>query len=405
MVMASSSGFAAGMAHKNAQPATVARPLDLPARSGPADYALLKRRVRDAGLLEKQPAYYARVIALNAALVAGCCVILVVLRNPWIQAADAIALGLVCGQLGFQLHDAGHHQMFERRWKNVLVGFLTADALLGVSYGWWVGKHNRHHANPNHVDLDPDVNSPAIVYSTEQALARRGPLRLIARYQAFLFFGLICLLAWSMHVSSAAFLAASISQRSKLRWLEVGTLLTHGLLYVGLLILLLGPWSALLVIVLQKAAVGFYLATVFAPNHKGMLEVDGTSELGFLRSQVLTSRNIRGRRLTDFWYGALNYQVEHHLFPSMARNNVRRAHGIVRNYCAEIGVPYHETSLLGSYRELLGFLHEVGAPLRGQAAVSAHRKGVGRGRTIAARRRGNWYSSGPATSTMPADRR
>ena len=332
-------------------------------RAGPSDYAVLKRRVREAGLLEKQPAYYVRMIILNTTLLAACWAILVVFHNPWIQAADAIVLGLVSGQLGFQLHDAGHHQMFERRWKNLLVGFLTADALLGMSYGWWVDKHNRHHANPNHVDLDPDIHSPAMVYSTGQALRRRGLLRLIAAYQAFLFFPLICLLGWSMHAAGAAFL---VRRPSRFRRAEAATLIAHALLYVGILTWLVGPWSALLVILLHKAAGGFYLATVFAPNHKGMLEVDQDSGLDFLRAQVLTSRNIRAHRVTDFWYGSLNYQVEHHLFPAMGRNNLPRAHRIVRDYCAEMGVPYHETSLLRSYRELLGFLHEVGAPLRDQ---------------------------------------
>jgi fatty acid desaturase len=135
-------------------------------------------------------------------------------------------------------------------------------------------------------------------------------------------------------------------------------------LYVGLLWHFLGPGPALMVIALQKAVGGIYMATVFAPNHKGMPQVDASSELDFLRGQVLTSRNIRPHRLTDFWYGALNYQVEHHLFPTMARNQVPAAHRVVREYCAEIGVPYHQTSVAQSYRELLGFLHQVGAPLR-----------------------------------------
>jgi fatty acid desaturase len=337
-----------------------------PAPGLPPAYAALKHRVRNAGLLDKQPGYYCRVIAVNLALLAGCCAVLALSRNPWIQAAAAVALGLVSGQLGFQMHDAGHHQMFERRWKNTLVGFLTADVVLGISYGWWVEKHNRHHANPNHVDDDPDINNLAIAYSTEQAVGRRGPFRLIARYQAFLFFPLICLLAWSMHVSSASFLARRPSRH---RWLEIGTLIAHALVYIGLLAYSLGPWSALLIVVLQKAAAGFYLATVFAPNHKGMLQVDDDSGLDFLRAQVLTSRNIRAHLLTDFWYGSLNYQVEHHLFPTMPRNNISRAHGIVRDYCAEIGVPYHETSLAGSFRELLTFLHEVGGPLRMRASA------------------------------------
>ena len=69
---------------------------------------------------------------------------------------------------------------------------ITGDALLGMSYGWWVMKHNRHHASPNNLDVDPDVNNLAIAYSRDQALERRGPMRWLAAYQAFLFFSRCC---------------------------------------------------------------------------------------------------------------------------------------------------------------------------------------------------------------------
>jgi fatty acid desaturase len=326
-----------------------------------SDYAVLKGRIREAGLLEKQPWFYTRSICAKLALLAGCIAVFVLFRNPWVQAANAAALAIISGQLGFQLHDAGHRQMFARGWKNVLVGLLTGDLLLGMSSGWWVSKHNRHHANPNHVDMDPDINAPAIAYSCEQALQRRGVTRIIARHQAYLFLPLILLLAWSMHVSSMRFL---LQQGSRRRWAEFTILAVHALLYLGLLVLLLGPWSALMVIVIHKCLGGAYLALVFAPNHKGMLQVDDTSDLDFLRKQVLTSRNVRAHPLTDVLYGALNYQIEHHLFPTMPRNRVRESHLIVRRFCQDRGIPYHEVSMFQSYRELLGFLHEVGAPLR-----------------------------------------
>ncbi len=92
--------------------------------------------------------------------------------------------------------------------------------------------------------------------------------------------------------------------------------------------------------------------------------MDDSTELDFLRKEVLTSRNVRSHPLTDLSYGALNYQIEHHLFPTMARNRVREAHVIVRGFCEERRIPYHEVSMFQSYRELLGFLHEVGALLR-----------------------------------------
>ena len=332
-------------------------------QSGPqaAEYAALKRMIKEAGLLQKQPRFYVSLIVVNTFLLAACLALFFVLRNSWLAGLNAVALAVISGQLGFQLHDAGHQQMFSSRWKNTVIGFITADLLLGVSHGWWVHKHNRHHANPNHVQNDPDINNPAIAYTEEQALRRRGPLRLLARYQAFLFFPLLGLLAWSMHVAGVAFL---IRHRSRHRRLEALTLLAHVALYVGVLVIALGPWMALLVVAVHKAIGGFYMASVFAPNHKGMLQTDDETDIDFLRAQVLTSRNIRGGWWTDKLFGSLNYQIEHHLFPSMPRNKVRRASPIVRAFCERAGVRYHETSLIGSYGELLGALHSVGAPLR-----------------------------------------
>ena len=329
------------------------------------DYAVLKRRIQAAGLLRKQPSYYALVIATNSALLLVCVALMVLVHNPWLRVLDAVFLGVISGQLGFQLHDAGHRQMFNHGWMNVLVGLVTADGLLGMSYGWWVSKHNLHHANPNDVDDDPDISGGALIYTPEQALERRGPLRTLTAYQAFFFFPMLFLLGFSAHVTSIMYL---VRKGGRYRSIEIGLLVAHASIYVAALVLLLGPWLALVVIVVHKFTGGFYLASVFAPNHKGMPQTSEHMRLDFLRAQVLTARNVRAGLGTDLLYGSLNFQIEHHLFPAMPRRNLRRAQRIVRNYCAEIGVPYYETSILQSYREILGFLHEIGRPLRAAPA-------------------------------------
>jgi fatty acid desaturase len=61
---------------------------------------------------------------------------------------------------------------------------------------------------------------------------------------------------------------------------------------------------------------------------------------GFSREQVLTARNMNGNWFIHLVYGGLNYQIEHHLFPSMPRNNLRHARPIVRTYCQGQGVAY-----------------------------------------------------------------
>jgi fatty acid desaturase len=87
-------------------------------------------------------------------------------------------------------------------------------------------------------------------------------------------------------------------------------------------------------------------------------------QLDFLRRQVLTSRNVRGGWLVDWVLGGLNYQIEHHLFPSMARPHLRRARPLIRAYCAAEGVPYTQTSLWQAYGSVINYLNTVG--LRGR---------------------------------------
>ncbi len=335
----------------------------LPDLKNERDYAVLKRRIQDAGLLVKRPAYYALSITTNLALWTLCLVLVFTVGTIWGQALAAVGLAMMSVQLGFQLHDSGHRQMFNSAGKNAFVGLVTADLLLGVSYGWWVSKHNRHHGNPNDVDLDPDIKVGAIAYNDEQAQARRGAGRLAAMYQAYLFFPLTTFLAWSMHVAGFTYL---IKEQSRYRALEVVLLVVHAIAYLGAMVYLLGPWSALMVVLIQKAVGGAYMAAVFAPNHKGMPQTDAGSRMDFVRTQVLTARNVRGHPLTDLWYGSLNYQIEHHLFPGMPRLNMRRAQPIIAEFCKERGIAYHETSFLDSYRELLSFLNEIGAPLRAE---------------------------------------
>src|SRR5690606_19409687 len=97
---------------------------------------------------------------------------------------------------------------------------------------------------------------------------------------------------------------------------------------------------------LQSAVLGICLGASFAPNHKGMPIVPPDARIDFLRRQVLMSRNVRGSRLVDAAMGGLNYQIEHHLFPSAPRPNLKRLRPLVRAHCARHDVPYTEVGLV-----------------------------------------------------------
>jgi fatty acid desaturase len=135
--------------------------------------------------------------------------------------------------------------------------------------------------------------------------------------------------------------------------------------------LVLPPVKAVVFIAVQQALFGLYLGMSFAPNHKGMPILDAGDQTDFLRRQVLTSRNVRGGWLTDAALGGLNYQIEHHLFPSMPRPNLRHAQGMVREFCHQHGLPYSQASLAGSFAQALHHLHSVGRAPRPAPAASA----------------------------------
>jgi hypothetical protein len=110
--------------------------------------------------------------------------------------------------------------------------------------------------------------------------------------------------------------------------------------------------------------VGVHLTSVFAPNHKGMPLVVGKRP-SFLVQQVVTSRNVHGPgaiggAVADFMYGGLNYQIEHHLFPNMPRLRLRASEPLVRDFCAEIGLPHVERGVIASLRDVIRALNSAG---------------------------------------------
>jgi fatty acid desaturase len=301
-------------------------------------------------------------IFLTLTLLAVSLTLLLILQNTWLQLLNAAYLAFVFVQISLLAHDFGHRQFsFRAPWMNDWATLILGNLLLGVSRQWWIDKHNEHHGHPNQLDVDPDVDIPLLAFEEEQALDKRGVARFVVKYQAALIFPLSLLQALSMNRSSIQFL---FEKRAKSTLVEALLMGAHFVLYFGLIFAALEPLQALLFIAVHRGLFGMFMVSIFAPNHKAMPVLERESQLDFLHRQVLTSRNVIAHPITDFWYGGLNYQIEHHLFPRLPRNKLREAQQIIRDFCGDHSIAYHETSVLQSYREILQHLHEVGAPLR-----------------------------------------
>ena len=325
-------------------------------------YTALSRSVTESGLLRRRYAYYWTRLAVAPLALAALLVAFVLIGETWWQLVTAVVMAVVLTQIAFLGHDAAHRQIFRSgRW-NDWTTLVIGNLMVGMSYGWWQHKHTRHHANPNKIDADPDIDLPVISFTPEQAArrraTRRGPLAWVMAHQGLFFFPILLLEGLSLHASSVR----RVLSREPLRRRPVEiAFLAVRLVGVPLLVfLVLSPGIAFAFLGVQLGLFGVYMGMAFAPNHKGMPIVPADVKVDFLRRQVLMSRNIRGGRLIDTAMGGLNYQIEHHLFPSMPRPHLRQASGMIAAFCRDHDVSYTETGLWQSYGIVVRYINRVG---------------------------------------------
>lgn len=329
----------------------------------PVAHAFLKLStiVQEGGLLGRTPWFYTFLGAGIAAGFGGAITGFLLLGHSWLQLLIAGALGVLFAQVGFLAHEAGHRAVFGTKAANDRCASILG-AVVGMSYSWWDDKHTRHHGNPNRVGKDPDIAVDTISFLDEDAARARGIRRWITQRQGWLFFPLLTFEGVNLHYHSFRYLTGR--GPVKARWAELGMLVARfAIVYVPVFLLLpLGVAGAFLGV--QLAVFGVYLGATFAVNHKGMPLIDSSARIDFFTKQVRTSRNVRGGWWMCYLMGGLNYQIEHHLFPGMARPHLAKTREIVRQFCRERDVPYTETSLWRSYGIVTAYLNRVGLAAR-----------------------------------------
>jgi fatty acid desaturase len=197
----------------------------------------------------------------------------------------------------------------------------------------------------------------ALVYTPDQVVGRGRVGRLWAAGQVVLLVPLLFLEALNLHLASAVSLAG---RRDRAVIVESLLLVAHAGLFFVMPFVLLSPLRAVVFIAITQSLFGFYLGVSFLTNHVGMPTVNGDDDLGFLRRQVITSRNLSGTRFTGFLFGGLDTQIEHHLFPTMPRANLRRARKLVRPFCDDRRIAYAEQSPWRAYGDVLRHLRAAG---------------------------------------------
>jgi len=330
----------------------------LPSESPASTFTDLARIIKDAGLMRRRYGYYwTKLISVPLAYAAAIA-LFIWIGDTWWQMFSAVGFAVLFTQTAFLGHDAAHRQIFRSgKWNDWIS--LILGGFVGMSYGWWQHKHTRHHANPNQIGVDPDIDLPVVAFTPEQATRERAAFfRWLIGHQGYFFFPILLLEGISLHASSVH----RVFARDPLphRTVEIAFLAVRIIGFLALAFLVLSPDKAAVFLAIQLGLFGVYMGMAFAPNHKGMPLVPKGMKLDFLKRQVLMSRDIRGNRAIDVAMGGLNYQIEHHLFPSMPRPHLRRAAPIIHAYCDAHDVPYTQTTLLRSYAIVFHYINRVG---------------------------------------------
>lgn len=321
-------------------------------------FSALLGDVKQAGLLRRSRLFYISVFGTLLVALGGAITGFLLLGDSWFQLLIAAALGVIFTQFAFLGHEASHRQVFESGKANDRAGRALVSGFVGMSYSWWMTKHTRHHANPNTVGKDPDIEVDTIAFLEQDAADARGLRAFVTRHQGALFFPLLAFEGINLHVKSIG----HIFGKGKVdgRALEIVLILARIAIVVAAVFLVLPVGMAFAFLGVQLAVFGIYLGASFAPNHIGMEIIPAGTKMDFLSKQVRTSRNVRGGFVMTLLMGGLNHQVEHHLFPSMARPQLAKARRMVREVCAREGIPYTETSLSRAFGIVYEYMNRVG---------------------------------------------
>lgn len=326
------------------------------------DYSELLATVQQLGLLRRRHGYYAVKTLVLASALGALIVGAALLGSHWAQLGIAAGLAVVLTQIIFLSHDAAHRQMFTSHRANEIAALIMGTGIAGVSLAWWNAKHTRHHAAPNQIDKDTDI-APSIVHFYPAVQPPRSRLgRLMHEHQGWWFFPLLVVEMLNLHVQSVQALLTRKDLKRRRTEIVVMSIRLTG--YPVFLFWLLPFGMAAAFLAVQLAVTGLYLGASFAASHIGMPVLPAEARIDFLRRQVLMSRNISGGRVASVMMGGLNYQIEHHLFPSMPRPSLRRVRPVVRAYCREHGVSYQQVTILRAWTIVAAHLNRVGRAAR-----------------------------------------
>lgn len=271
------------------------------------------------------------------------------------------------------MHDAIHGAYSNNQTVNKLVGYTMN--LIGANASVWRVQHNvLHHTYTNVDPGDDDINAPFFLRFSP--FAKHYWIHRFQYLYIWLFYGLSTV-SWitakdftrAARYKKMGFFNKPHEYKKKIISIISWKALYYSYALVLPLIMLPQPfWLIILAFLSMHFITGFSISIIFQTAHvMPTTEFEKPDEQGIISNdwavhQLVTTSNYAPRSKVFSWLiGGLNYQVEHHLFPTICHVHYKNISKIVARTAKEFDLPYLVNStFMGALRSHIIMLRKLG---------------------------------------------
>ncbi|XP_035251599.1 acyl-CoA (8-3)-desaturase-like [Anguilla anguilla] len=329
-------------------------------RSLVEDFRRLREVVEGLGLLGPRPLFFAGMLLHILALDVAAWLILWLWGPSWVPfIVTAILLGTVQAQAGWLQHDFGHLSVFgTSRWNHLAHRFVIGH-LKGAPASWWNHLHFQHHAKPNCYRKDPDVNLHPLLFtlgatlSFELGTQKKKYMPYQHQHKYFFLLGPPALIP----VYFQWYIFYFVTKRRQ--WQDLAWMMSFYIRFTLCYLPLLGLPSFIALFFLVRVLESHWFVWVTQMNHIPM-HIDRDQNKDWVTMQLEATCNVEQSLFNDWFTGHLNFQIEHHLFPTMPRHNYHAVAPLVRSFCKKHGLSYQNKSLYTAFADIVRSLKSSG---------------------------------------------
>ncbi len=310
--------------------------------------ALLKREIRDQGFYEIPSGRALSELAFHFVIALAGIAVCVASESLLVK-AGALLVSTV-GSLGVttSTHTSSHYATARVRWVNKALVYIGYTVYYGMSaHYWWHSHVTVHHPAPNVIGVDDDATlSPWFALNEEEFNASGGTVRLFYRIQWLAVPFALAFNVFNVQFISWKFLARKLADarlRKPAHWFDLSLILLHWCVWIVIPMLFFAPASVLALYMTRTCLVGYAAFCAFASAHypaEAVYVTKGDYKSNFLHAQTITTVNFRAGFIGRLLCSGVDYQIEHHLFPSVSHVHYPRLSRVVEKFCREHGYQY-----------------------------------------------------------------